>query len=70
MRFEGNSGSRVDIEAIGTNGLIVSVTEVNVGDDGDETSVSAAVLDVNHAEALAQGLLAGCKELHARTVSL
>jgi hypothetical protein len=70
VRFEGNSGSRVDIEAINVGGLIVSVTEVNTGDDGDEVCVARVVLDANHAEALADGIRAACKELHARAVSL
>jgi hypothetical protein len=73
MRFEGNGGSRVDIEMIGVGGMIVSVTEVDaapdVGDDREELVVARAVLDANHAEALAAGILAGCKELHARAVS-
>lgn len=66
MRFEGNSGSRVDIEMVGVGGLIVSVTEAGI----DKQDVAMAVLDVNHAEALAAGILAACKELHARAVSL
>lgn len=65
MRFEGNSGSRVDIEMVGVGGLIVSVTEQG----RDEQHVAMVVLDTNHAEALAAGILAACKELHARAVS-
>lgn len=68
MRFEGNSGSRVDIEAIGRGGLIVSVTEADAGEHGDDVSVARVVLDANHAEALADGILAACKELHARSI--
>jgi hypothetical protein len=69
MRFEGNSGSRVDIETAGVGGLIVSVTQVDVGHEGEELVVAHVILDVNHAEALAHGILAACKELHARAVS-
>ena len=69
MRFEGNSGSRVDIEMVGVGGLIVSVTEAGVSADGADTCVAMVVLDANYAEALADGILAGCKELHARAVS-
>jgi len=74
MRFMGHAGSRVDIEAIGTDGLIVSVTEVGEsgqeGQEQEEVSVARVVLDGNHAEALAHGILAACKELRARAVSL
>jgi hypothetical protein len=67
MRFEGNSGSRVDIETVGVGGVIVSVTQTH-GDDGPD--VALAVLDANHAEALALGLTAAVRELTARSVGL
>lgn len=69
MRFEAMGGSRADVDTIGVGGVIISVTEVNVGQCGEEVSSRQAVFDVNHAEALAHGILAACKELAARAVS-
>jgi hypothetical protein len=69
MRFEGSGGSRVDIETIGTGGVIVSVTQID-NDTPRVARVSMAVLDANHAEALALGLTAAAKELTARSVGL
>jgi hypothetical protein len=63
MRFEGSGGSRVDIETIGTGGVIVSVTQARGMEAPD---VAIVVLDVNHAEALALGITAAVRELAAR----
>jgi hypothetical protein len=68
MRFEGSGGSWVDIETIGTGGVIVSVTQVDA--TRDSPHVAMGVLDVNHAEALALGITAAVKELTARSVGL
>jgi hypothetical protein len=67
MRFTAKNG-HVDVDTTEAGSLLLSVTAVSPWEDKAVIGATVAIMDGNHAQALAQGLLAACQELQARAV--